>query len=56
MIAIVAENMLCYAKNSVAYKQSGVGKIGLTGASQTLTTTRVGIGHPSRGKLDQINR
>ena len=32
MIAIVAENMLCYAKNSVAYKQSGVGKIGLTGA------------------------
>ena len=32
MIAIVAEHMLCYAKDSVAYKRSGVGKVGLTGA------------------------
>ena len=32
VIAIVAEHMLCYAKDSVAYKRSGVGKVGLTGA------------------------
>ena len=32
MIAIVAEHMLCYAKDSVAYKRTGVGKVGLTGA------------------------
>lgn len=31
MLGIVAEHILCYAKDSVAYKQSGVGKIALTG-------------------------
>ena len=32
MIGIVAENILCYAKDSVAYRSSGVGKVGLTGS------------------------
>jgi adenine-specific DNA-methyltransferase len=31
MIGLVAEHILCYAKNSVEYKKSGVGKIDLTG-------------------------
>ena len=32
MLGIVAEHLLCYAKDSAAYKQAGVGKIGLTGS------------------------
>ncbi|MBI2858453.1 MAG: site-specific DNA-methyltransferase, partial [Chloroflexi bacterium] len=32
MIALVAEHILCYAKDSVVYKASGVGKIALTGS------------------------
>ena len=31
MIGQVAEHIVCYAKNSRAYKEAGVGKIGLTG-------------------------
>ena len=32
MLGIVAENLLCYAKDSVEYKRIGVGKVGLTGS------------------------
>ena len=31
MIALVAEHIICYARDKVAYKASGVGKIALTG-------------------------
>lgn len=31
MIGLVAEHILCYAKNSVQYKKMGVGKVDLTG-------------------------
>ena len=32
MLGIVAEHLLCFAKDSAAYKHSGVGKISLTGS------------------------
>ena len=32
MIGLVAEHVLCYARDSAAYKLSGVGKVGLTGS------------------------
>lgn len=32
MLGLVAEHLLCFAKNSVAYKRSGVGKVALTGS------------------------
>ena len=32
MLGLVAEHLLCFAKDSAAYKRSGVGKIGLTGS------------------------
>ena len=31
MLGLVAEHILCYARDSSAYKNSGVGKVGLTG-------------------------